>query len=152
MGGTCSDPSKAFVAQAAKARWPIHLIMGKGQKTDWYSPTATSASHACVDLMTLTWAKEENAWDKLDDLWWSCLFRCRRLAFRMKGHEDDWFISMGDEVHAIIGWPLVRKEHSLGAYNYFTLDAEADPVFLHCPDPSAFEGCSEAQTYVLHVQ
>ncbi len=98
----------------------------------------------------MRWAAANGTWSRLDDLWWSALFRCRKLAFRKKGTEQ-WYISLGDEANMVISWPIMRKVHSLGLYWHFQVDVsdEAGPVYHHVVDPADWEGCRGFETTLI---
>ncbi len=53
-----------------------------------------------------------------------------------------WYLSLGDEANAVLGWPAILKQHSSGAYNHFVMDTEGSPTFFSIIDLDEWEGLS----------
>jgi hypothetical protein len=126
-------------------RMGIKRITGKKQKAPWYSPGPTSCSHPILDLFTCRWAASNVMWDALDDLWWCCVTRARRLILRLKDSPGSpWTFSLSDEGLCCISWPVVERLHSTG-FKYYEFDCgpSSEPSFLHIHDPDLWEGFSQ---------
>ena len=81
----------------AKKRVPFDKIPGPTPKPAWNSPAACGLAHAAVDLETAAWCDTESRWDVLEDTWWCCLFRGKRIIVRHRNAEQ-WYLSLGDEI------------------------------------------------------
>lgn len=127
----------------AKKRVPLHRIPGFAAKPSWNSPGATSLVASTIDLYTAQWASQQGKWDELDRTWWACLLRGPQLVFRKRA-SDRWMLSLGDEVNAVLAWPVSRVQHSAGSYHYFVPDVSGDSCVevVHICDPSEFEAAT----------
>ena len=127
----------------AKKRVPFDKIPGPTPKPAWNSPAGCGLVHATIDLETAAWCDRESRWDALEDTWWCCLFRAKRIVVKHVSAEQ-WYLSLGDAGQAGLGWPVDMHVHPGGHYTFFTPSAQAGTKvqFMHLVNPDEREACS----------
>ena len=127
----------------AKKRVPFDKIPGPTPKPAWNSPAACGLAHSTIDLETAAWCDREFRWDALEDAWWCCLYRAKRIIVKHLDAEQ-WYLSLGDAGQAGLGWPVNMHVHSGGRYTFFAPSAQAGAKvqFMHMGNPDEWEACS----------
>lgn len=103
-------PRQASVPAAVGRQHPppppqLREIVGRTQKTSWFSPSAANMAKPISDLAFLSILADKNDWEKIGSGWLSHLVDGGRLMLRRRG-EEQWFFSMGcvgDNI--FVAWP-----------------------------------------------
>ena len=125
----------------AKKRIPFNEIPGKNQKAPWISVGASHMIEQTTDLDVLQFVEDNNLWDNMDDLWWTCLFQGSNMVVKEVASSALFWV-LGQDGFMAYGWPLIYEKHSSGKYLHFLPVLKGDGACMaqfHLTDPKQFQ-------------
>ena len=92
-----------FTQPLKQAAPELRGVIGRTQRTDWFSPSAENLVKPAADLAFCQRLTEHACWDNLNDGWLSALGNGDRLLLRPQKATGDWLFSLGNDGSVVLG-------------------------------------------------